>query len=263
VDIEKRRIHCYHPGDDATRTYTLAQRIGSLVRRERGGLLLALENGFWRFDPETEALEHLHDPEPDRPGNRFNDGKCDARGRFWAGTMDAAQEVADAGSLYCLDTDGRVERHLGSVGISNGLAWSADGRRMYYIDSPTRRVDVFDYDLDAARFANRRTAFEIPEGLGFPDGMSIDVEGKLWVAIWGGSMVARFDPDTGAMLAQVPVPAAHVTSCAFAGPALDELYITTARQGLDENALAAQPTAGGLFRARVPVPGLPAEPYRG
>lgn len=149
------------------------------------------------------------------------------------------------------------------VTISNGLAWSRDASTLYYIDTPTRAVAAFDYDRARGTVSGRRVAIEVPETMGSPDGMTIDAEGRLWIAQWDGGCVGRWDPTSGRLLERIPVPARRVTSCAFGGPALEDLYITTARTGLDERSLAEEPLAGGLFRVRPGVAGIPAVPFAG
>lgn len=225
--------------------------------------MVALHHGFASLDLETEELTIIHDPEAHLPGTRFNDGKCDPAGRFWAGTMSLGSDPPGAGSLYVMDTDLSVRRALEKVTISNGIVWSLDHSTMYYIDTPTREVSAFDYDIETGAISNRRAAVTIPEGYGSPDGMAIDVEGMLWVAVWGSSEVSRWDPTSGELLQTISVPATQVTACAFGGPDLDQLYITTARIRLDEQALADQPHAGGLFRARPGVRGVEAYEFAG
>ena len=262
VNILGKQLRMYDPVSDADRVIELDQMPGTVVLRAKGGLMLALEGGFASFDPDTNAIEFITDPESDKPGNRFNDGKCDPAGRFWAGTMPYDAEAA-SGALYCLDTDGTSKKMISDVYCSNGIAWTADRKTMYYIDSVTRNVDAFDYDLATGDIANRRTVISVPESDGMPDGMAIDTEDKLWVAQWGGWRVARWDPLTGQMIDMIQVPASQVTACWFGGRDLDELYITCARTHLSDEALAKEPLAGGLFKARVGVKGLPTDVYAG
>jgi sugar lactone lactonase YvrE len=216
---------------------------------------MAMEHGFAFVDANTGAATPILNPEPDKPGNRFNDGKCDSHGRFWAGTMDDAEKER-SGAFYRLDADLSCTRLFGGVGISNGLAWSPDDKYLYYIDTPTRRVDAFDFDPETGGLSNRRVAFEVPLGMGFPDGMTVDEEGMLWVALWMGWGLGRWDPSSGRLLEKVDVPVARTSCCAFGGRALDKLYITTASIGVagagGEEA-AGQPHAGALF---VYEPGL-------
>jgi sugar lactone lactonase YvrE len=262
VDILGKRIHRYRTETGSSDSLKLDQYIGAVVQHASGGLIAAMQHGFHRIDFESGRVEKLADPESDRPDNRFNDGKCDPAGRFWAGTM-SLKGQRGAGALYRLDRDGSVHKMADGVSISNGLAWSADRRTMYYIDTPTQSVYAFDYDLDTGEIANRRTVIRIPEADGSPDGMSIDAEGKLWIALWGGWQVGCWDPDTGEKLMSIRVPTAHVTSCAFGGPDFMQLFITTAREGLSAEELERQPEAGCVFTAQVGVAGLPADKYQG
>ena len=260
VNILEKQLRTYDPASDSDSVIELDQMPGTVVPRASGGLMLALEGGFASFDPDTNALEFITDPESDKPGNRFNDGKCDPAGRFWAGTMPYDAEAAN-GALYCLDTDGTLRKMISDVYCSNGIAWTADRKTMYYIDSVTRNVDAFDYDLATGDIANRRSVINVPEADGMPDGMAIDVEDKLWVAQWGGRRVARWDPLTGKMIDMIQLPTSQVTACWFGGRDLDELYITSARTHLTDEGLANEPLAGGLFKARVGVKGLPTDLY--
>lgn len=262
VDIEPGRLHVFYPSQGTDLAFELGEMVGTVVPRKGGGVMLALQRGFAAFNLKTGELTRWSDPEAHLPRNRFNDGKCDPAGRFWAGTISLDREPC-AASLYCMDTDGRVQTMLKGVTNSNGIAWSLDGTAMYYINTPTRRVTQFDYDSTSGRIANPRNVIIIPLNEGKPDGMTIDSEGMLWIAMWGGGCVGRWDPRTGTQLDIVRVPAMRVTSCAFGGEKLDELYITTARTGLSEFELADQPHAGGLFRTRPGVAGVAAFEFAG
>jgi sugar lactone lactonase YvrE len=191
----------------------------------------------------------------------MNDGKCDAAGRFWAGTM-AFDYRRGAGALYRLDPDGRVHTMVRDVTISNGLDWTDDGRRMYYIDTPTKSIDVFDFDLASGAIASRRSLVQVPDGQGFPDGMTLDAEGGIWVALFRGGVVRRYTPD-GALDREIRLPVTQPTSCAFGGRDLRDLYITTAANTLSPEERARQPHAGGVFRCRPGVQGRPANRFRG
>jgi sugar lactone lactonase YvrE len=169
----------------------------------------------------------------------------------------ALDERPGAGALYRLDPDLTVHTMLTGVTISNGLDWSLDGRRMYYVDSPTRRIDTFDFDMATGSIANRRTFVEVPADAGVPDGLTVDAAGFVWLALWGGAALRRYAPD-GTLERVVPLPVTHPTSCAFGGAALDELYVTSARRPLDAEEKARQPQAGGVFRLRPGVAGRPA-----
>jgi sugar lactone lactonase YvrE len=262
VDIEPGRLHCYYPADRHDRMFELGQMVGTVVPRAGGGVMVAMQHGFAAFDLKTGTLTSWGDPESHLPRNRFNDGKCDPAGRFWAGTISLDRQ-SGAASLYCLDPDGRLRCMRQGVTNSNGITWSLDATTMYYIDTPTRQVTAFDYDLATGEIANPRTVITIPADAGKPDGMTVDAQGMLWIALWEGGCVTRWDPSTGTLLESIPVPARRVTSCAFGGPNLDELFITTARTGLSAAELVRQPHAGGLFRARPGVTGVPAFEFGG
>lgn len=263
IDINECKLHRFDPAKNSNETFEIGQRVGTVVPRADGGLMLAVQNGFASYDPSSQELKIVADPESHLPQNRFNDGKCDPAGRFWAGTLELVEKNMKAGTLYCLNPDGRVEPRVSDVGISNGIVWTSDKQTMYFIDSPTRRVDAFDYDNETGEISNRRTAISLPDGIGYPDGMTIDSEGNLWVALWAGWGVAKFDPRTGVLLEKIDVKASQVTACAFGGPELKDLYITTARRDLAGDALADQPHAGGLFHIKLDVAGVPSMAYAG
>lgn len=263
VDIERYELHIYNPATKTDRAINVGQHIGAAVVRKAGGLVIALREGFYFLDPDTEQMTPIADPEADKPDNRFNDGKCDPAGRFWAGTLYLPETEPELGALYCLDTDLRVQRKAEKVSISNGLAWSADERTMYYIDSPTRQCVAFDYEKASGAISNRRVVVEIPEGEGWPDGMTIDAEGMLWIALWDGWQVRRYNPHSGALLDVIQVPVARPTSAVFGGENLDTLYITSASTRLSAEALMEQPLAGGIFRAKPGVRGTPTIKFLG
>jgi sugar lactone lactonase YvrE len=262
VDIERGHIHSFDPVRSTDRHLDIGHPVGAVVCRENGGLLVASQYGIATCDPETGAVQVLHHPEADQPGNRFNDGKCDPDGRFWAGTMEIAEQLS-TGSLYSLDKSVGMRKHFSGIGVSNGLAWSADSRRMYYVDSKIRTVDCFDFDRGDGSISNRRVVFEVPTELQFADGMAIDADDNLWVAFWGGWCVAQVDPRQGKILTKVELPASNVTSCCFGGPTLEELYITTAKQGLTDAQRAEQSQAGDLFMVRPGVVGTASVPFKG
>jgi sugar lactone lactonase YvrE len=237
------------------------RHVGAVALRENGGLVLALRDGFGLTEPGGGEVRLVAPCEDDVPGNRFNDGKVDSAGRFWAGTMTYA-EVPGDGALYRLDPDLRITTAVTGIGVSNGLDWSGDDRVLYYVDSLTPHVDAFDFDAGSGTVANRRPLVTIPDGDGAPDGLAVDAEGYLWVALWGGSQVRRFAPD-GTLAGVIDVPAALVTSVAFGGSDLRDLYITSARIGLDGAALAGTPSAGSIFRARPGVQGVTPNRFAG
>jgi sugar lactone lactonase YvrE len=262
VDILGKSVHVFDPATNSDRAVAVGQYVGTVVPRQRGGVMVAIYDGFAALDLATGKLEVIADPEADLPDTRFNDGKCDPSGRFWAGTM-SLKGVRQAGSLYCLDADHQARRMLTGVSTSNGIVWTSDRRTMYYIDTPTREVVAFDYDDATGNITHRRAAVRIPDDQGFPDGMAIDAEDMIWVAHWDGWQVSRWNPRTGRQLQRLPVPVARVSSCALGGPKLDTLYITTARPAANDPRLAEQPHAGGLFAVQPGVTGVPASAYAG
>jgi sugar lactone lactonase YvrE len=260
IDIDPGIVHVYDPATRKDRSISVGQSVGTVVPRKSGGLMLAVRNGFMSLDPETNETSLLAKPRDHNPENRFNDGKCDPAGRFWAGTMET---TTCKGALFRLDTDLSVHQILDNVGCSNGLTWTLDKKTMYYIDTNTARIDAFDYDNATGTISNRRTIVKVPEAYGLPDGMTMDIDEKLWVAHWEGGCVCRWDPTTGRLLRKITLPATLTTSCTFGGPDLDTLYITSARTGLDPASLAKQPKAGGLFAVNPGVSGLPSLPFEG
>ena len=263
VDITGKRVGLFEPVSRTNHWVSVDSMVGTVVPTTENDLLIAMQAGVARLDPSSGRVSDLRQPkEHDAQHLRFNDGKCDPRGRLWAGTM-ALNSERKAGALYCFEANRPVRCCVAGVSISNGLAWSLDHTLMYFVDSPTQAVDVFDYDVETGEISNRRRACEIPAAMGTPDGMTIDQEGMLWVALWGGSAVTRWDPASGRLLAKIAVPATQVTSCAFGGADLKSLFITTAREGLSAEQLRAQLLAGSLFMASPGVAGIPAEVYRG
>ena len=261
VDIESASVCCFYPATGENQTWDVGEKPGLAVPAEKGDLILGTSVGFVRLDLASGELSPIIDPEQDLPNNRFNDGKVDPEGRLWAGTM-GMNEAPNVGSLYRLNRNLSADKLFDQVSISNGMAWTSDHKIFYYIDSPTRRVDVFDCDMAGGSVSNRQTAFELPRGMGYPDGMCIDNEGMLWVALWQGWGVARFEPG-GALLAKVEVPVECVTSCCFGGENWDELYITTSSRDLDRTGRAEQPLAGGVFRCKPGVSGPPTNLFLG
>ena len=262
VDIMSSELYAYDPQTGENREWNVGQHVGTVVQRASGGLMLAVQDGFAAFDPASGALEMLAEPEAHLPGNRFNDGKCDPAGRFWAGSM-AYEDQSDQGSVYRMDTDHSVDRMIGDIGISNGIIWSLDARTMYYTDSLDFAIRAYDYDAATGGISNERVIIDIPKAMGFADGFTIDEEGMLWVAHYGAGRVRRWNPDTATVLAEIDLPAAGVTACAFGGPGLDQLFITSASLRLSDAEKAQQPHAGGLFVAEVGVRGLAADKYGG
>lgn len=264
VDILGQQLHRWQPDSGAQRSWALPDTVSAVAERAAGpGLLLTLRRGFVLFDPESGRLQRLAEPEPERTGNRFNDGKCDAQGRFWGGTMDFACE-APTGALYRLEADGRCERAFDAgFPVTNGPAWSLDGGTMFFNDTVRRRVFALPFDAARGSLGEPRLFLQFDADDGHPDGMTTDAEGGLWIAHWGGGCVSRHDAATGAELARIALPTAHITNLAFGGPALRTLFITSARAGLSDAQLAEQPLAGALFALETGIAGLPAGLFKG
>jgi sugar lactone lactonase YvrE len=261
VDIEPGDVHWFDPRTGADRSQNVGDPLGAAVPDRSGGLLLALPRRIARLRAGAQEPEQIVSLGGD-PDNRMNDAKCDRRGRLWAGSTTEAEEAA-RGTLYRIDPDLQATEVLDGITVSNGIDWSPDDSRMYYIDSPTRRIDVLDYDIATGAAGNRRTLHTLADDVpGLPDGMCVDAQGTLWVALWGGSRVLGLTPE-GAVHTQLDVPTNQVTSVAFGGDDLRTLFITSAAFGLDAQTLAAEPHAGGIFAVDVGAPGLPATPFAG
>jgi sugar lactone lactonase YvrE len=261
VDILAGDVYCYDPTGDFDRIWHTGRMVSAMATRADGSLLISWQDGIGSFEPATGRIDLLVAIEQNIPTNRFNDGKVDPAGRFWAGTMNL-DGAHGAGTLYRLDSDLRCTPIVNDVSISNGLGWSLDGSIMYYVDTATRRIDAFDFDLDDGTVGKRRSFVRIPESAGAPDGIAVDAEGHLWVALFGGWSVQRYAPD-GTLSGQVDLPVSNVTSCTFGGEGLADLFITTATSGLKENDLREQPLAGSVFRARPGVAGQPSTNFGG
>ena len=261
VDIKGRSVHRFDPATGRDTKWPTPEDVGSLARRAAGGLVVALRSGFHFLDVVTGAIRPVAQPERDRPENRFNDGKPDRRGRFWAGSMHDP-ETRPTGALYRLDPDGACHRMVDGVVISNALCWSPDGRTMYHADTVRRVVWAWDSDPDRGEIANRRVFVEVPPDEGAPDGATVDAEGFVWLAHWDGWCVPRHDP-AGRTERVLRLPVQRPTCPAFGGPGLDVLYVTTASIGLSADALAAQPWAGGILALDPGVRGVPEARFRG
>ena len=251
VDIPEGIVHAFDPATGTSERRRLGQPVGSVALRRDGGLVAALRDGFGLFSARGQDADEIIEIEKTLAANRMNDGKCDCRGRFWAGTM-ATDHTPGAGTLYRLQRTSAgyaVSPEVAGVTVANGIDWSPDNRLMYYIDSPTQRIDVFDFDAERGALSNRRPLVQIAAADGLPDGMTVDAEGHLWVALFRAGKVRRYGPDGSAGM-EIDLPVTLVTSCAFGGPDLAALFITTARHRLTAAEAAEQTTAGGLFVCR-------------
>jgi D-xylonolactonase len=254
VDIKGPAVHRLGLTDGARTSWAMPEMIGWLAER-REGFIAGFQSGFAELSLDPLVIRPIGDPEPDLPGNRLNDGKVDPAGRLWAGTMDNAEQAA-SGSLYRLDPDRSWRRMDQGYRVTNGPAFSPDGRTLYHSDSALRCVYRFDLAPDGG-LGEREVFIRFGEADGYPDGMTTDAEGGLWIAHWGGSRVSRFTPD-GRLDRAIPVPVSQPTSCVFAGPDLDRLFVTSAAIGLTD-----EPLAGGLFELDTGVRGLPTGAFAG
>jgi L-arabinonolactonase len=261
TDIYAPSINRLDPATGENRSWPVPAPVGCLALREGGGVIAAGQAGFFFLDLQTGKVEPLHDPEPDRPNTRLNDGRCDRAGRFWAGSMDETLKAPD-GALYRFDPDRNCRRMVDGVIVSNGLAFSPDDRIMYHADTRRFAVYAYDFDLETGTVANKRVFVDTAGQEGRPDGAAVDEEGCYWSARYGGWGVVRHAPD-GREIGRIDVPVAACTMVAFGGPDLDRLYITTASQRVTEAERKKQPRAGGLFVAEPGVRGLPEPRFAG
>lgn len=253
VDIPNGILHCHDYQSAKNKSYQMGQMLGSVVPCENGDLILSMQHGFVFFNPETEKLAPITDPEAHLPDNRFNDGKCDPAGRFWSGTMRINRPRLPTGSFYCLDNKLEVSKKLSNIIVSNGLAWNKAADKMYYIDTHTLKVQAFHYDLATGDIEKEKDAL-VFEGI-FPDGMCIDENDNLWIAFFRSGKVICFNPETGEKLEEIEVPASKTTSCAFGGEDLDTLFITSA-------ANEGEPLGGAIFSIKPGVRGLKANFFK-
>ena len=258
VDIEGKQLHIYNPKSKTNRSLEVPSRIGTVVPSEvKDEAIVALQDGIYRMNTQNGELKLLSDVESDITTNRFNDGKCDPSGRLWVGSMGLSQKQYEA-NLYMVNEKGEATLKKDSVTISNGIVWTKDKSTMYYIDTPTLEIKAYDYDDASGEISNERIAVRVNDSLGFPDGMTIDENDNLWVALWNGNAVVNYDPKTGTVLSKVNVPAHNVTSCAFGGPNLDILYITSSSLDMTEAEATEFPLAGSLFKVKLKVKGVEA-----
>ena len=261
VDIKRPALHRYDPATGQSRAWPMPDLLGSFAIRERGGMLLALRSGLAGFDPGTGATEDLCHPEAGVTGTRYNDGKCDRRGRFWVGTMTDPERLP-RGTVYRVDPDLSWHQVLEGVVVPNSIAWSPDDNVMYFADTHEGRIRAYAFDAESGRLGAERTLTEAGSAPGKPDGATVDEAGCLWNARYGGGCVVRFTPD-GRLDRVVELPVSQVTACAFGGTRLDTLFITTAAQRLTPDQRAREPLAGGLFAVAVGVRGLPEPRFAG
>jgi sugar lactone lactonase YvrE len=260
VDIEAGALHLFDPARGDDRKILLGNRVGAAAPVQGGGVLVALADRLAVVDLDDESVRTLVEI-PHGEGMRLNDGVCDPAGRFWVGSM-ALDYAPGAGALYRYSSDGGLDRVLGEVTLSNGIGWSPDGGTMYYIDSMAYRVDAFDYDLSTGAISGRRPLIVIERGAGIPDGLAVDDDGGIWVALWGRGAIRRYAPD-GELDRMLAVPAHNVTACCFGGDDGRSFYVTTASVELSAEQLRERPLAGSVFVTEAGVSGPPAQPFAG
>ncbi len=261
IDILAPAVHRWDPATGVHDVRPTPALVGSIALRESGGLIAALRDGFVTFDFATGAIERIGDPEAHLPENRFNDGRCDRAGRFWAGTM-SHTENRPSGTLYRLDPDHAIHALETGIVIPNSLGFSPDDRTMYFADTVTESIFAYDFDIESGTLANKRLFASTADDPGHPDGSAVDAEGCLWNAQFGGARLTRYTPD-GKVDRVVPIPTYAPTMCAFGGKNLDTLFVTSARRDLNESALREQPAAGSILAIDVGVRGLPEPRYAG
>jgi len=256
VDIEEKKIYEYDWLKKNTRCHRLDLRVSLIVQSKDDHLVLGLEGGIAKYNLDDGTMVWLVDIEKEYDKHRCNDGKVDSMGRLWLGTLHRDFKQG-AGSLYCVDENMRLQKKHDNLTISNGLAWSLDNSRLYFIDSPTNKVQSFFFDDSTGDIQFEKDVIHIPTKMGSPDGMAIDEEGMLWIAHWGGFGVYRWNPINGELIDKVELPVPNVSSCAFVGENLDQLLITTARQDLNEEDLKKYPESGNVFIKKISVKGVP------
>ncbi len=253
VDIDEKKIQRYFLNTKKYEVFDLPIKICLMAFRSQGGMILGTENGLYFWDPKNRKLEFITHPETGKTEARFNDGKVDRKGRLWAGTMTFEGATS---SLYRLDHDLSVHQMETGLTISNGIGWSLDNKIMYLVDSNRYVIYAYDFNFDTGAISNRRSFVQMSERIGIPDGLTVDSEGCIWVAIYGGWKVMRYDAD-GKVIDQFEFPVSKPSSCMFGGKNLDELYVTTISEGLSAEDKLKQPMAGNLFMIKTNVKGLP------
>ena len=261
ADINAPSLNRFDPATGGNRVMPMPSSIGSFALRKRGGFIVALRDGLWLARPDGTLERRVVEAPYDPAHHRFNDGRCDPQGRFFAGTMNEKRDAPSA-ALYRIDTDFAITEIFANLTISNGLAWSPDGRTMYHADTPALTINAFDFDAASGMPSKGRVFARFEAETDRPDGAAVDSEGCYWIAFYRGGRVVRLSP-AGKMLASFPLPAKCPTMCAFGGADLKTLYVTSARQQRDAEELARLPQSGGIFAMRVDVPGLPEPAFAG
>ena len=256
VDIENGLVHQFDPKNGKHYSFPTGQKVGTLVPSlVEEKLILGLQNGIYESDFAGKSIGKICTIKELSSNQRLNDGKCDPNGRFWVGGLNMDKEKKTS-HLFMMDEKRNSKVKLDSVSISNGIVWSKNGRKLFYIDTPTRTVKSFDFEIKSGKISNPKILIKTPDSLGWPDGMAIDEKNNLWIGMWGGSCVSIWSSDNGEYLGKVFVDAKNVTSCAFGGVDKKTLYITTAKQGLSKEDLEKFPLSGHLFQTEVDIAGL-------
>jgi len=266
VDIPLVRIHVYHPAARLNQTIDLSKQfssIGTVAPCASGGVIFAPDRTIAHYDFSSQKITILAEVEADKPEHRFNDGKCDPQGRFLAGTMRKDPDGSYPGALYSMEKDGKVRKLLDGLGISNGLGWSPDYRSFYLADSYSREVSVFDYDIETGNITHQRVAFTLPQGYGVADGLTTDLDGMVWLALWDGACIQRWDPRSGELLGSYPFPAKRTSCPVFGGEEMNELYVTSAAVGLSDADWQDYPHNGALMRLETKFKGMPSFAFGG
>lgn len=259
VDIEGCKVGRIDPAKKIGEERNLGKRIGAVVPANNGNLVVCLQGSIEELNFQTGERKKLMDIESDKLNNRCNEGKCDVAGRLWIGTMDV-KAAMHKGALYCYN--GSLKKKIDGVSVSNGICWAKDNSKMYYIDSFDYNIKAYDFDVSNSNISNERIVVKVEEPGFMPDGMTIDEEGMLWVAMWGGGCVNRYNPLDGSLIGKVMVNAPHVTSCAFGGEDMQQMFITTARVGLTDDQLLQHPMSGSLFVIDTGITGSKANIFR-
>ena len=259
VDIDGKKIQRFYPETKKYESFNMPVKVCLMAFRKKGGMICGTEDGFYFWNPETQEMDFITHPEKGKKEARFNDGKVDRKGRLWAGTMTFKGATS---ALYRMDSDLGVKKIISEITISNGIGWSPDNRIMYYVDSLRYVIYAFNYDLATGAISNQRPFVQMDADFGIPDGLTVDSEGYVWCAIYGGWKIMRYDP-SGNIAAEIRMPVSQPSSCTFGGKELDELYITSISEGLSEEDKSKEPMAGDLFMVKTDVKGLPEPEFAG
>lgn len=261
VDIEGKSLNIFDPKTNSNRSFPTSSHIGTVVPKGENEAIIALADGIYVINVDSGKINLFLNMEESLKDSRLNDGKCDPSGRLWVGSMHWQQEKGKA-KLFTINNDASFATKIDSVTISNGIVWTKDTKTMYYIDTPTSQIKAYDFNNATGSISNERVAVEISEDLGYPDGMAIDEEDMVWVCMWNGNAVVRFNPKTGDILQKVEIPAHNITSCAFGGENLETLYITSAKIDMTEEEKTKYPNAGSVFKVNVGVKGVKSQFFK-